>query len=313
MKNYVTKRNSKLNFKNLNQKYEVIILDSIAGNGCDILVPFNERIPLEEIERSIVKRYKKHIWSKFVKAIKQYNLVEEGDKVAVAISGGKDSLLLAKLFQELKKHGQVNFEVEYIAMDPGYHPDIKKLLVDNCEYLNIPVQIYDSGIFNVVDKIAKDYPCYMCARMRRGSLYAKAKELGCNKLALGHHFNDVIETTLLNVLYAGNFKTMLPKLKAANFEGMELIRPMYFIEEDYIQRFTQNSGIWPLNCACMVAAKKIGNKRYEIKAMIKQLKKSFPDIEKSIFKSAENVNMEAILGWIKGGEQHSYLDYYDEE
>jgi len=309
----VTKRNSKLNFKNLNQKYEVIILDSIAGNGCDILVPFNERIPLEEIERSIVKRYKKHIWSKFVKAIKQYNLVEEGDKVAVAISGGKDSLLLAKLFQELKKHGQVNFEVEYIAMDPGYHPDIKKLLVDNCEYLNIPVQIYDSGIFNVVDKIAKDYPCYMCARMRRGSLYAKAKELGCNKLALGHHFNDVIETTLLNVLYAGNFKTMLPKLKAANFEGMELIRPMYFIEEDYIQRFTQNSGIWPLNCACMVAAKKIGNKRYEIKAMIKQLKKSFPDIEKSIFKSAENVNMEAILGWIKGGEQHSYLDYYDEE
>lgn len=309
----MTKRNSKLNFKNLNEKYEVIILDSIAGNGCDILVPFNERIPLEEIERSIVKRYKKHIWSKFVKAIKQYNLVEEGDKVAVAISGGKDSLLLAKLFQELKKHGQVNFEVEYIAMDPGYHPDIKKLLVDNCEYLNIPVQIYDSGIFNVVDKIAKDYPCYMCARMRRGSLYAKAKELGCNKLALGHHFNDVIETTLLNVLYAGNFKTMLPKLKAANFEGMELIRPMYFIEEDYIQRFTQNSGIWPLNCACMVAAKKIGNKRYEIKAMIKQLKKSFPDIEKSIFKSAENVNMEAILGWIKGGEQHSYLDYYDEE
>lgn len=309
----MTKRNSKLNFKNLNEKYEVIILDSIAGNGCDILVPFNERIPLEEIERSIVKRYKKHIWSKFVKAIKQYNLVEEGDKVAVAISGGKDSLLLAKLFQELKKHGQVNFEVEYIAMDPGYHPDIKKLLVDNCEYLNIPVQIYDSGIFNVVDKIAKDYPCYMCARMRRGSLYAKAKELGCNKLALGHHFNDVIETTLLNVLYAGNFKTMLPKLKAANFEGMELIRPMYFIEEEYIQRFTQNSGIWPLNCACMVAAKKIGNKRYEIKAMIKQLKKSFPDIEKSIFKSAENVNMEAILGWIKGGEQHSYLDYYDEE
>lgn len=290
-----------------------MILDSIAGNGCDILVPFNERIPLEEIERSIVKRYKKHIWSKFVKAIKQYNLVEEGDKVAVAISGGKDSLLLAKLFQELKRHGQVKFEVEYIAMDPGYHADIKKLLIDNCEYLNIPVQIYESGIFNVVDKIAKDYPCYMCARMRRGSLYAKAKELGCNKLALGHHFNDVIETTLLNVLYAGNFKTMLPKLKAANFEGMELIRPMYFIEEDYIQRFTQNSGIWPLNCACMVAAKKIGNKRYEIKAMIKQLKKSFPDIEKSIFKSAENVNMEAILGWIKGGEQHSYLDYYDEE
>ncbi|WP_040210463.1 tRNA 2-thiocytidine biosynthesis TtcA family protein [Clostridium polynesiense] len=288
-------------------------MDSIAGKGCDILVPFNERKPLAEIERSIVKTYKKSIWSKFIKAIKEYNLVEEGDKVAVAISGGKDSLIMAKLFQELKRHGQVNFEVEYIAMDPGYHPDIKKLLIDNCEYLNIPVKIYESGIFQVVDKIAKDYPCYMCARMRRGSLYAKAKELGCNKLALGHHFNDVIETTLLNILYAGNFKTMLPKLKAANFEGMELIRPMYYIEEQHIQRFTQNSGIWPLNCACMVAAKRIGNKRYEIKAMIKQLKENFPQIEKSIFRAAQNVNMESILGWMKDGKQYSYLDFYDED
>ncbi len=287
-------------------------MSNIAGNGCDILVPFNERIPLKEIERSLTKTYKKSIWSKFVKAIKEYSLIEEGDKVAVAISGGKDSLLLAKLFQELKKHKQMNFEVEYIAMDPGYHPDIKKLLIDNCEYLEIPVQIYDSGIFNVVDKIAKDYPCYMCARMRRGSLYAKAKELGCNKLALGHHFNDVIETNLLNIFYGGTFKTMLPKLKATNFEGIELIRPMYFVEEEAIQRFTQNSGIWPLNCACMVAAKKIGNKRYEIKALIKQLKENFPDVEKSIFRAAENVNMEAILGWNKGGEHHSYLDHYED-
>jgi tRNA(Ile)-lysidine synthase TilS/MesJ len=288
-------------------------MSDIAGKGCDILVPFNERKPLKDIERSITTTYKKKIWSKFVKAIKEYKLVEEGDKIAVAISGGKDSLIMAKLFQELKKHNQVNFELEFIAMDPGYHENIKELLIDNCNYLQIPVQIYSSGIFNVIDEIAQDYPCYMCARMRRGSLYNKAQELGCNKLALGHHFNDAIETTMLNILYGGNFKTMLPKLKATNFEGMELIRPLYYVEETYIQSFTQNSGIWPLNCACMVAAKKIGNKRYEIKDMLNELKKNFPDVEKSIFKAAQNVNMDGILGWEKKGEKHSYLDFYDEE
>lgn len=288
-------------------------MSEIAGVGCEILVPLNERKPLEEIERSLIKTYRKTVWSKFIKAIKDYKLVEEGDKIAVGISGGKDSLILAKLFQELKRHGQMKFEVEFIAMDPGYHPQVKELLIDNCNYLNIPIHLYESGIFNVVDNIAKDYPCYMCARMRRGSLYAKAQELGCNKLALGHHFNDVIETTMLNVLYAGNFKTMMPKLKATNFEGLELIRPLYYVEEQYIQRFTQNSGIWPLNCACMVAAKKIGNKRYEIKDMIKNIKEDFKDVDKSIFRAAQNVNMEAILGWEKGGEKHSFLDFYDEE
>jgi tRNA(Ile)-lysidine synthase TilS/MesJ len=288
-------------------------MSEIAGSGCEILVPFNERKTLEEIERSLIKTYRKTIWSKFIKAIKDYKLVEEGDKIAVGISGGKDSLVLAKLFQELQRHGQMKFEVEFIAMDPGYHPQVKELLIDNCKHLNIPIHLYDSGIFEVVDKIAKDYPCYMCARMRRGSLYAKAQELGCNKLALGHHFNDVIETTMLNVLYAGNFKTMMPKLKAANFEGLELIRPLYYVEEEYIQRFTQNSGIWPLNCACMVAAKRIGNKRYEIKDMIKKIKEDFKDVDKSIFRAAENVNMEAILGWEKDGVKHSFLDFYDEE
>lgn len=288
-------------------------MSDIAGKGCEILVPFNERKPLEEIERSITKKYKKYIWSKFIKAIKDYKLVEDGDKIAVAISGGKDSLLMAKLFQELKRHGQMEFQLEFVAMDPGYHPDIKKLLMDNCNYLNIPITIYESGIFEVVDRIAKDYPCYMCAKMRRGSLYTKAQELGCNKLALGHHFNDVIETTLLNVLYSGNFKTMLPKLKSSNFEGLELIRPLYYVEEQSIQKFTQSSGIWPLNCACMVAAEKIGNKRYEIKDLIKDLKVNFKDVEKSIFRSAQNVNMESILGWEKGGNKHSYLDFYDEE
>ncbi|HCQ90357.1 MULTISPECIES: tRNA 2-thiocytidine biosynthesis TtcA family protein [unclassified Clostridium] len=288
-------------------------MSEIAGSGCEVLIPFNERKPLEEIERSLIKKYRKSIWSKFIKAIKDYNLVEEGDKIAVAISGGKDSLVMAKLFQELKRHGQMNFELEFIAMDPGYHKNIKELLIDNCNYLNIPVHIFESGIFKIVDDIAKDYPCYMCARMRRGALYSKAQELGCNKLALGHHFNDVIETTLLNVLYAGNYKTMLPKLKAANFEGLELIRPLYYVEECYIQKFTQSSGIWPLNCACMVAAKKIGNKRFEIKDLIAELKKNFNDVDKSIFRSAQNVNMDAILGWQKDGEKHSYLDFYDEE
>ena len=286
---------------------------NIAGKGCERLVPTEEKKPLEEIERSLVKKYRKHIWTKFVRAVKDYKLVEEGDKIAVAISGGKDSLLMAKCFQELKKHGQMNFELEFIAMDPGYHPQIKELLIENCEHLGIPVHIYEGKVFEVVDKMARDYPCYLCARMRRGSLYNKAKELGCNKLALGHHYNDVIETTLLNVLYAGNFKTMLPKFKSANFTEMELIRPLYYVEEEYIKRFTNNAGIWPLNCTCMVAAEKIGNKRYEIKELIKELKKNFDGVEKSIFKAAENVNLDSILGWEKDGVKTKYLEVYDEE
>ncbi|MFD3157233.1 tRNA 2-thiocytidine biosynthesis TtcA family protein [Haloimpatiens sp. FM7330] len=288
-------------------------MSDLAGNGCDILVPFNERKPLKEVEKSIIKKYRKNIWTKFVKAINDYEMIQEGDKIAVAISGGKDSMLMAKLFQELKRHGKMNFELEFIVLDPGYHEDIKKLMIDNCKYLNIPIKIFESDIFAVADKIAKDYPCYICAKMRRGALYSRAKELGCNKLALGHHFNDVIETTMLNVLYAGNFKTMLPKLKSTNYEGIELIRPMYYIEERYIQNFTQSSGIWPLNCACMVAAKKIGNKRYEIKELIKELKKNFKDVDKSIFKSAQNVNLNAILGWQKDEKKISFLDVYDEK
>lgn len=288
-------------------------MNDIAGSGCEIMVPYNERKPLSEIENSISKTYKKHIWSKFVKAIKDFKLIQEGDKIAVAVSGGKDSLLMAKLFQKLHKHSQVKFEVEFISMDPGYHPDIRKLLIDNCEYLKIPIHLFESDIFEVVNRIAKDYPCYMCARMRRGILYSKAQELGCNKLALGHHFNDVIETTLLNILYSGNFKTMMPKLKATNFKGLELIRPLYYIEEDYIKKFIKRSGIWPLNCACMVAAKKTGNKRYEIKDLIKQLKGNFKDVEKSIFKAAQNVNMDSIIGWQKDGKKYSFLDYYDEQ
>jgi tRNA 2-thiocytidine biosynthesis protein TtcA len=287
-------------------------MNSIAGEGCEILVPFNERKPLAEIERSLIKAYRKHIWTKFIKAIKDYKLVCEGDKIAVAISGGKDSLIMAKLFQELQRYSKVNFELEYIAMDPGYHENIKELLIDNCKHLDIPVKIFESRVFDIIDNIAQDYPCYMCAKMRRGALYAKAQELGCNKLALGHHFNDVVETTMLNVLCSGNFKTMLPKLKAQNFKGMELIRPLYYVEEQYIENFTQNSGIWPLNCACMVAAKKIGNKRHEVKSLINELRKTFSDVDKSIFRSAQNVNMDSILGWKKDGKDFSYLDFYNE-
>lgn len=287
-------------------------LSKLAGDGCEILVPFNERRPLKEIEKSIIKRYRKHIWSPFIKAIKDYKLIENGDKIAVAISGGKDSMLLAKLFQELKRHGQMDFEYEFIAMDPGYHPKIKELMIDNCNYLDIPLHIFESRIFEIADEIAQDYPCYMCARMRRGALYSKARELGCNKLALGHHFNDVIETTMLNVLCSGNFKTMLPKLKSTNFENIELIRPMYYIRERYIELFTQNSGIWPLNCACMVAAKKTSNKRTEIKHLIESLKDDFKDVDKSIFMAAQNVNMDAIIGWEKDGQKHFYLDEYED-
>ena len=286
-------------------------MSELAGNGCQIIVPFEERKPLKEIERSILKKYRKYTWSKFIKAIKDYKLVEEGDKIAVAISGGKDSLLMAKMFQELKRHGQVNFELEFIAMDPGYHPDIRQLLIDNCEYLEIPIKLFDANIFEVADEIASDYPCYMCARMRRGALYNKAEELGCNKLALGHHFDDVIETTMLNLLCAGNFKTMLPKLNSTNFDGIQIIRPLYYIREEHIVRFIQNSGIWPLNCACMVAAKKTGNKRYEIKDLIKSLGENFQEVEKSIFRAAQNVYLDSVLGWDQDGKKHSFLEKFE--
>lgn len=287
--------------------------NNISGNGCDILIPFEERKSLKDIEKSINKEYKRSIWSNFVKAIKEFDLIEPGDKIAVAISGGKDSMLMAKLFQELKRHKRAELQLEFITMDPGYHESIKELLVNNCQYLNIPLNIFESKVFDIVDDIARDYPCYMCAKMRRGALYSKAKELGCNKLALGHHFNDVIETTLLNLFYSGTFKTMLPKLKSTNFEGLELIRPMYYIKEKYIEEFTQKSGIWPLNCACMVAAKRTSSKRNEMKELIKKLKVNTSDIDMSIFNAAKNVDMGAVLGWRRDKKKYSFLDFYEEK
>lgn len=278
---------------------------------CPIFNLESERKTLFEIERSLIKKYRKNIWAKFIKAIKEYNLIKDNDKIAVAISGGKDSLLMAKLFQELKKNGKDNFDLEFIAMDPGYHPSIKDLLLENTKYLNIPLHYYEADIFSVAGKIAKDYPCYMCARMRRGSLYAKAKELGCNKLALGHHFNDVIETTMLNILCNGSFKTMPPKLKAKNFSDMEIIRPLYLIEEEYIIRWMKSTGLMPLNCACMVAAKKIGNKRYMVKDLIENLKKDFQNVDSCIFKAAENVNVNLLLGYEINGKKVNFNEKYE--
>lgn len=287
-------------------------MSTMSGSGCELLIPLSERKPLQDIERSIIKTYRLELWSKFAKAVKEFNLVQEGDKIAVGISGGKDSLLMAKLFQELQKHGKVPFELEFIAMDPGFFITNKELLLSNCEYLNIPVKMFDSGIFKIVDEIASDYPCYLCAKMRRGALYAMAQSLGCNKLALGHHFNDVIETTLMNIFFAGSFKTMLPKLKSQNFEGLELIRPMYYVEEEAIKRYTVNSGLSPMNCGCVVAAKKTSSKRREMKDLIKKLKETSADVDKCILKAAHNVNLDCIIGWQKSGQKHTFLDEFEE-
>lgn len=287
--------------------------NKIQSSGCEVFIPTSDQKSLGEVEHSLTKKFKKTIWSKFTKAIRDYELVKEGDRVAVAISGGKDSLIMAKLFQELKKHKKFDFEVVFITMDPGYHPNIKKLHDENCEFLKIPVLTYPSQIFDVVGEIAPDMPCYMCAKMRRGFLYAKAKELGCNKLALGHHYDDVIETTLLNILYAGTVRAMMPKIKASNFEDIELIRPLYLIRESEILKWASFSGIWPLNCACMVAAKRTSNKRYEIKDLIERLKVMNPDVEKSIFSATSNVEIGALLGFKKDGMKYSFLDFYDSD
>lgn len=268
--------------------------------------------PLEEIERCIVKRYKKHIWSKFLKAINDYKLISDGDRIAVAISGGKDSLLMAKMFQELKKYSNIDFELVFLAMDPGYRDDIRVKLEELCKYLNIPVEIFESGIFRITDEIARDNPCYMCARMRRGALYNKAEELGCNKLALGHHYDDVIETTMMNILCSGNFKTMLPKIKSSKSGEMQIIRPLYYIREEYIKRFVRYTGIEPLDCACTVTSKKAGNKRYEIKELISSLSENFDNVEKSIFKAAQNVKIDSVLGWEKDGVKHSFMEEFEE-
>ena len=269
----------------------------------------------KEIERSIIKKYRKDIWSKFIKAVQEYELIKENDKIMVCISGGKDSFLLAKCIQELQRHGKVNFEARYVVMDPGYNEYNRDFIIDNAKILNVPIEIFNSDIFDIVENIEKS-PCYLCARMRRGFLYNKAQELGCNKIALGHHFNDVIETTLLSMLYGSEIKTMMPKLHSDNFEGIELIRPLYMVKEESIISWRNTNDLTFINCACRFTegcslVNDGTSKRKEVKELIKNLKKVNKNEDYNIFKSLDNINLDCVLGTKKHGEYKSFLEDYD--
>ena len=272
----------------------------LGDTNCPIIIPDNPLKDLSDIEKSIQKKFRLTLWSPFIKALKEFNLVQENDKIAVAISGGKDSLLLAKLFHELKRASNINFEVVFIAMNPGFNKRNLENLKFNLKHLNIDCHIYNDNIFEIAGKIAKDYPCFMCAKMRRGSLYSKATELGCNKLALGHHLDDVVETTLMSMFYMSKYETMLPKLKSDNFD-IELIRPLFYIEEKDIIKFIIYNGL---------NAERTSSKRRDTKELIEMLSKTNPDIKKKILLSSFNVNVEKILAFKYKGEKISYLDDY---
>lgn len=270
----------------------------------------------KEIERSIIKKFRKELWKKFTSAINEYRLIEEGDKIAVCISGGKDSMLMAKLFQELLKHGKRNFEAVFMVMNPGYNEFNYKIILDNARILNIPIEVFESEIFDIVAE-AGGSPCYLCARMRRGHLYSRAKELGCNKIALGHHFDDVIETILMGMLYSAQVQTMMPKLHSTNFEGMELIRPLYHIREKDIIHWARYNDLQFIQCACRLTescsvcgGSEQGSKRGEIKALIQELSKRNPYIEKNIFRSVENVNLNAIIAYKDQEREYHFLERY---
>jgi tRNA(Ile)-lysidine synthase TilS/MesJ/rhodanese-related sulfurtransferase len=291
-----------------------------GGYGEWLLDSFKEDKRYEEIEKSIQKKFHKSLFSNFTKAINEYELVKEGDKIAVCISGGKDSMLMAKLFQELKKHNKFPFELVFLVMDPGYSEVNRAIIENNAKLLNIPITVFESDIFDAVYEVEKS-PCYLCARMRRGYLYSKAKEAGCNKIALGHHFDDVIETILMGMLYGAQVQTMMPKLHSTNFEGMELIRPMYLIREEEIKHWRDYNNLHFIQCACRFTDtcttcrddNSTGSKRMEIKNLISQLKKSNPFIESNIFRSVENVNLNTIIAYKKDGVQHNFLESYDKE
>lgn len=273
--------------------------------------------PYQLIERSINKKYRKSIWNPFIAAIQKYELISEGDKIAVCISGGKDSMLLAKLMQMLQRISEVPFDLEFLVMDPGYNEANRRMIESNAELLHIPITVFESDIFAVAESVDKT-PCYLCARMRRGHLYNKAKEMGCNKIALGHHFSDVIETTLIGMFYGSQLQAMMPKLHSQNFEGMELIRPLYCVNEEDIIAWKKYNGLQFLQCACRftenVATSENGigdSKRQEIKMLIKNLKRDNPNIEKSIFNSIHSVCLETFPAYKKDGEKHSFLETYE--
>lgn len=270
----------------------------------------------KEIERSIIKKYRKEIWAKFIKAVKDYKLINENDRVMVCISGGKDSFLLAKCVQELQKHGGIPFEACYVCMNPGYNEANKIKIFENAKILDINLEMFDSDIFEVANSLNEKSPCYMCARMRRGHLYNKAKELGCNKIALGHHFDDVIETTLLSMFYGSEVKTMLPKLHSENFENIELIRPLYLVKENSILAWAKYNNLEFINCACKFTERvslsdEPVSKRKEMKELIKYLRELNPDIDYNIFKSLDNINLNCVLGTKKNGIYKSFMDEYD--
>ena len=264
----------------------------------------------ELIERSIIKKYRKQLWIPFIKAVKEYRLISEGDKIAVCISGGKDSMLLAKLMQQLKRQRDIPFEIVYLVMDPGYNEENRKKIESNAALLNVPITVFNSNIFSVSNS-AGGSPCYLCARMRRGHLYAKAKELGCNKIALGHHMSDVIETTLIGMMYGSQLQGMLPRIKSTNFEGMELIRPMYRILEDDIISWKNYNRLEFIRCACRFTEnREDSSKRQEIKLLIKQLKQTNEDIEQNIFNSIHRVNVDTFAGYKQNGKTHSFLEKF---
>ena len=268
-----------------------------------------------DIEKSIIKTYRKDIWVKFIHALKDFELINENDKVMVCISGGKDSFLLAKCIQELTKHGQINFEAKYVVMDPGYKKEHLDKILDMAKNIGVDIEVFKTDIFEIATFLNEESPCYMCARMRRGHLYNKAEELGCNKIALGHHFDDVIETLLLSMFYGAEMKTMLPKLHSTNFQGLELIRPLYYVKESSIKAWANYNELEFINCACKFTEKNnIGSgtsKREEIKGIIAHLRKLNPNIDDNIFRSLKNANIDALLGYRQNGELHSFLDDYD--
>lgn len=273
----------------------------------------------QKIERSIIKKFRKQLWTPFIVAVKRYELIQAGDKIAVCISGGKDSMLMAKLMQELQRHSKVHFETVFLVMDPGYNEINRRKIEQNAALLNVPITIFETDVFDVANS-SEHNPCYLCARMRRGYLYSKAKELGCNKIALGHHFNDVIETTVMAMFYGAQLQAMLPKLHSSNFEGMELIRPMYCIHEDDIIRWKNAHELEFIQCACRFTENCTmcdngggGSKRQEVKQLLKRLKKDNPDIEKSIFNSIHSVCLDTMPGWKTKGEEHSFLENYDKK